>query len=267
MAKDLDYFKLMRNFWDWAFENPEIIKPNHCALFAFIVEHCNRLGWKHKFGLPTTMAMEAIGIKSYNTYINTMNELVDFGLIEMIERSKNQYSANIVALLNFDKALDKALDKAFIKHTTKQRQSTSQSNSSIDKQDTNIQSTIELYSFLEFWEDYDYKTGKAAAEKSWKKLTPEEKTRVKETVKDFRSYKPFPDYQHPMPSSYLNQKRFNDEIETLKEEKIDVNLWVKNHLTYDESLGEVAIRCDNYPEYNGLYYNRKTSKFQKEKAI
>jgi hypothetical protein len=126
---------------------------------------------------------------------------------------------------------------------------------------------IELYSFLEFWEDYDYKTGKAAAEKSWKKLTLEEKTRVKETVKDFRSYKPFPDYQHPMPSSYLNQKRFNDEIETLKEEKIDVNLWVKNHLTYDESLGEVAIRCDNYPEYSGLYYNRKTSKFQKEKAI
>lgn len=30
----------------------------------------------------------------------------------MIERSKNQYSSNIIALSDFDKALDKALDKA-----------------------------------------------------------------------------------------------------------------------------------------------------------
>ena len=134
----MDYFLLMRTFWDFAFENPEKIKPTHCALYAFIVEHCNRLGWKSKFGLPTTMAKDAIGIRSYNTYIQTLNELVDFGFIEMLERSKNQYSSNIVALSKFDKALDKALDKAFIKHDTKQSESTIQSNSSIDKQYTNI---------------------------------------------------------------------------------------------------------------------------------
>jgi len=51
----MDYFKLTRAFWDFAFENPEKIKPNHCAMYLFIVEHCNRLGWKEKFGLPTTM--------------------------------------------------------------------------------------------------------------------------------------------------------------------------------------------------------------------
>ena len=60
----MDYFKLTRDFWDFAFENPEKIKPNHCALFLFIVEHCNRLGWKEKFGLPTTMTKDAIGIRS-----------------------------------------------------------------------------------------------------------------------------------------------------------------------------------------------------------
>ena len=58
------------------------------------------------------MSMEAIGIKSHNTYINTLNDLEEIGLITMIERSKNQYSANIVALSNFDKAHSKALDKA-----------------------------------------------------------------------------------------------------------------------------------------------------------
>jgi uncharacterized phage protein (TIGR02220 family) len=129
----MNSYELSRDFVDFSFENPSKIKPNHYALYFFAIEHCNRLGWKKEFGLPTTMTMEAIGIKSYNTYINTFNELVEFGFFSLIEKSKNQYSSNIIALSNFNKALDKALDKAFIKHATKQSESTQQSTSeSID---------------------------------------------------------------------------------------------------------------------------------------
>jgi len=135
----MNIYKLIRSFWDWAFENPDLIKPNHAALYFFAVEHCNRLGWKEKFGLPTTMAMEAIGIRSYNTYKKTLDELVGFGFIDMIETSKNQYSSNIVALSNFDESLNKALDKALMKHTSKQSESTRQSNSSIDIPITSLQ--------------------------------------------------------------------------------------------------------------------------------
>jgi hypothetical protein len=85
------------------------------------------------------MAKEAIGIRSYNTYINTLNDLVEFGFIIMVEKSKNQYSSNIVAISKFDKALNKALDKAMIKHATKQ----SESISSIDKQETRNKETID----------------------------------------------------------------------------------------------------------------------------
>lgn len=146
----MDYFKLTRDFWDFAFENPEKIKPNHCALYLFIVEHCNRLGWKEKFGLPTTMTKDAVGIRSYNTYIQTLNDLVDFKLIKLIEKSKNQYSSNIVAVLNFDKALDKALDKAFIKHDIKQSESIVQSIDSIDKPITiNNNTNIPIYTDFE----------------------------------------------------------------------------------------------------------------------
>ena len=138
----MDVFKLSRQWFDWSFENPELIKPNHTALYFFIIEQCNRLGWKEKFGLPTTMAKEAIGIKSYNTYIETLNDLVVWGFITMIEKSKNQYSSNIVALSNFDKAHNKALDKALIKHASKQSESTGESTGeSIDSID--IQETIE----------------------------------------------------------------------------------------------------------------------------
>jgi len=140
----MNSYDLSRKWFDWSFENPERINPNHTALYFFIIEHCNRLGWKEKFGLPTTMAKEAIGIRSYNTYINTLNDLVEFGFINLIEKSKNQYSSNIVALSNFDKAHNKALDKALIKHGTKQRESIS----SIDKQETNKQETIEQRKLL-----------------------------------------------------------------------------------------------------------------------
>lgn len=143
----MNSYDLSRKWFDWTFENPERINPNHTALYFFIIEHCNRLGWKEKFGLPTTMAKEAIGIRSYNTYINTLNDLVEFGFVKLIEKSKNQYSSNIVALSNFDKAPDKALDKAMIKHTTKQRESIS----SINKQETKEQIYIPEYSeFLKF---------------------------------------------------------------------------------------------------------------------
>ena len=140
----MDIFKLNRYFWDYAFNNPEKIKPNHCAIYYFAIEHCNRLGWKQKFGFPTSMVLEATGIKSYSVYKKTFDDLVLFGLFEVISYSKNQYSSNIIALKENYKALDKALDKAMIKHSIKQNESTVQSIDSINKHKTinNKQITI-----------------------------------------------------------------------------------------------------------------------------
>lgn len=129
------YFDYMRSFWDFAFENPDKIKPNHCALYAFCVEHCNRLGWKEKFGLPTSMVMEATGIKSYSVYKKHFDDLAKFGFFSVINWSKNQYSSNVIALKENVKAHNKALDKAMIKHTSKQTRSTNQST---------VQSTVSI---------------------------------------------------------------------------------------------------------------------------
>lgn len=152
----MDIYSLSRSFWDYSFENPDKIKPNHIAMYFFAIEHCNRLGWKEKFGFPTTMVMDAISIKSYNTFIKTLNELVEFGFIKMIEKSKNQYSSNIIALSKLCKANDKALDKAVIKHSTKQLKSTVQSNDSIDIQlynDTNLQYNKDTPSAFSFYNE------------------------------------------------------------------------------------------------------------------
>jgi len=139
----MNSYELSRNFCEWAFNNPEKIKPIHYAIYYFSIEHCNRLGWKDKFGLPSQMVMEAIGVKNWKTYSNGLNELIEFGFIEMIEISKNQYSSNIIAIVKNTKAHTKALDKALSKHSTKHCSITYQSTVSIDKQVTIKQGTIE----------------------------------------------------------------------------------------------------------------------------
>lgn len=138
---DVNLYILSRRWFNWCFENPELISPNHTAIYFFAVEHCNRLGWKDKFGFPTQMTMDAIGIKKHQTYIKYFNNLVEWGFIELIQKSVNQYSSNIISIKTAMPKTGTALDKAFITHAAKQTepiwQSNSQSNSSIDIQEYN----------------------------------------------------------------------------------------------------------------------------------
>lgn len=131
--QQLNGYDLSRDWFDFAFENPELINPNHGAMYFFAIEHCNRMGWKDKFGMPTQMTMDAIGIKNYKTYYKTFNDLVEWGFIELIEQSKNQYSTNVVALVKNTKANTKARTKARTKHTLKQGKKQVQSIVYIDK--------------------------------------------------------------------------------------------------------------------------------------
>ena len=133
----MNSYQLSRAWFDFSFENPHKINPYHTAILFFAIEHCNRLGWKKVFGFPTSMVLEAIGMKSYGSYKKHFDQLVEFGFIKVHEYSKNQYSSNIIELMLNNKAEVKALDKAFIKHSTKQsesnEQSNEQSNDSINK--------------------------------------------------------------------------------------------------------------------------------------
>ena len=133
----MNSYELSRGWFDWSFENPEKINPNHSAIFFFAIEHCNRLGWRDKFGFPTQMAMDAVGIKKYDTYIKYFNQLVEWGFFKLVQKSVNQYSSNIISLQSAHPKNGKALSKAILNHTQKQTESNGESkhesNGSIDK--------------------------------------------------------------------------------------------------------------------------------------
>lgn len=105
-------YKLHKAWFAFALNNPQLVTPTQGVLYLYCVEHCNSLGWPKTFGLPASLAMASTGIKSYNTYIKAFNELVEFGFIVLVEKSRNQYTANIIALSNFNRANNRADDKA-----------------------------------------------------------------------------------------------------------------------------------------------------------
>jgi hypothetical protein len=212
----MDIYSLSRNFWDYAFENPEKISPNHAAIYFFAIEHCNRLGWKQKFGFPSQMTMDAIGIKKHQTYIRYFEDLCEWGFFNLIQKSKNQYSANIISLKTAMPKNGKALDKAIIKHTAKQTQSNGQSNSSIDipiYQDTNIpiDNNTKLLTFELFWELYDKKVDSKKCKDKFEKVKESDRQKILETLPLY--VKSTPDKQYRKnPITYLNNESWNDTI-------------------------------------------------------
>lgn len=130
---EVNGYQLSRAWFDFCFENPELVSPTHTAIYCFAIEHCNRLGWKEKFGFPSQMTMDALGIKKHQTYMKHFADLVEWGFFKLIQKSTNQYSANIICLQSGLAKNGKALDKAFKKHWAKQNESTGQSKVHIDK--------------------------------------------------------------------------------------------------------------------------------------
>lgn len=126
-------YEFSRGWFEYSFANSRKVKPIHTAIFFFAIECCNRLGWKEEFGFPTNLAMETLGIKNYKTYIQGLQDLVDWGFIIWIQKSKNQFTANSIALVKNHKALPKALPKAVSKASPKHYPKQVQSIASIDK--------------------------------------------------------------------------------------------------------------------------------------
>ena len=107
-------YERTRNWFNFCFEHPDKVRPIHHAVYLYCLDLCNRLGWKQKFGLPTDSTMEVLGIKNYKTFIKALNEIIAWGFIILIQKSKNQYTANVIALSKNAKATTKALDKAIL---------------------------------------------------------------------------------------------------------------------------------------------------------
>lgn len=208
----MNSYDLSRAWFNFCFDNPEKIRPIHTAIYMFSIEHCNRLGWKEKFGFPSQMVMEAIGVKNWRTYSKALADLVEWKFIIMIETSKNQYSSNIIAIVKNTKAPTKALDKALQKHSTKQGQSTV----SIDKQET-IEQLNKEQEFNEFWDLYDKKINPTKCKAKFLKLPEKDRKLIMEYIPKYKLSQPNKKFRKD-PMTFLNNDGWLDEIITEQQE-------------------------------------------------
>jgi hypothetical protein len=132
-------YNLSRWWFNYSFENKDA-KCQHTAIFLWCIELNNRLGWKREFGIPTQDTMEGLSIGNKATYISALRDLHEWGFIEIIKESKNQYQACIIRICSEKCCYENAtpLDSALIQHSTQHSDgigsSTSVSIVPIDKQ-------------------------------------------------------------------------------------------------------------------------------------
>jgi hypothetical protein len=91
-------YTLSKQWFDFAKENPESVKPIHAALYFWIVALDNKLRWPEVFGLPTLDSMKMIGIKDRRLFRKSLSDLTHWGFIKIFEKSINQYHATRISL-------------------------------------------------------------------------------------------------------------------------------------------------------------------------
>lgn len=110
-------YNLTRAWYQFKFDNPSKVRHIHSDAYFYIIDLWNRLGQKNEFGLPTSVTMESLQIGSYNTYKRCIDELVEFGFIEVVKNSVNQHTSKIIKLTKIDVVGMSNIDKATIKAT------------------------------------------------------------------------------------------------------------------------------------------------------
>jgi hypothetical protein len=229
-------YVLTSKWFNFAAENSEKVECKHTATYLYIVEQFNKRNWVEVIGLPTDFTMTVLNIGSYKTYKKVIEDLIEFGFIKLVEKAKNQNTSNKIGLVKNTKADAKAIPK----HIPKQVESEYQSTSSIDKLlnietiklinnhaaliDSNLSKWIKQEiedslpenekesAFDLFWSKYPVKSSKANSKKKFLKLSKSDIETILATIDSYVAYKPFESYRHPNPETYLNQRRWEDEL-------------------------------------------------------
>lgn len=220
---DINSYKLSREWFDFVLDNPDRVTGNHTALYMWIIEINNRCQWREKFNVTSKECMDGMSAKSRSTYSKCFQDLIEWGFVIIVVKSQNQHQCNVISLYK-NYTSTSTTTNASTSTTTSQSTEQSQVNhldySKTDKQSKKNKIKKDYTDdFEKFWDMYPVKTSKEKSFEKWSKLSDSDKTKIMETLPAFKKYKPFDDYNHPYPLTYLNQGRWNDEIAQLPQSK------------------------------------------------
>ena len=209
----------------------------HIAVYNALFLVWNQSGFPDELPIVRSEIMAISKVGSANTYTKILKELEKEKFISY-KPSYNPLVPSVIQIYKFDKGTDKGTDKGSGKGVDK---GTDKGNATYNT--INIETIKQLYadklisvaqlkklaeetalfyseitegekiSFERFWELYPIKVAKQKCKDKWDKLLVKDQKAILEVLPKYLAYKPFATYNHPNPETFLNQKRWEDEIQ------------------------------------------------------
>lgn len=246
----MDFIRQMRGFRRQRLLNP--IAANSICLYLILFEYDNDLGFLDWFTAPNSTLQGLTGL-SLKSIQRARNELIQKGYIQyragkgsaagkyklcdltvhfdrqtvrqmsnnMSENMTGKAWGNMSTLNNGTKRKRNHPPSHSPKGETEELPAGSEMMESLCKAGNSAghSTTPAMQGFEEFWREYPKKIGKGAAERAWKKIQPDKKL-IDEILSALRAVKQTDQWRRengqyiPNPSTWLNQRRWEDEVPT-----------------------------------------------------
>lgn len=211
---DNTFIKLYRGLLDWEWFNDS--KMVHLYIFILIKANFADSKWRGQdikrgqliTGLDSLSKQTGISKQSLRTCLSRLKLTNEINI-----ESTNKFSLITVVKYEDYQCFD-------IKPTRKQQTTNIQSTFN-QQQDKNNKEEKEKH-FNIFWSFYPNKVSKEKCKDKFLKLEQTDINQILDTIQNWAKYKPFDSYSHPNPETYINQKRWQDVIPTIKKQYIDL---------------------------------------------
>jgi hypothetical protein len=138
---------------------------------------------------------------------------------EITIQSTNDYSLITIVKYNDYQDYDKKSTNKSTNKLTNDQPTSNQQVTTIEERKEEKEIKFDL-----FWTLYPNKVAKQKCKDKFLKLDIDVINKILNTLPNFSKYKPFESYTHPNPETYLNQKRWEDEIPTEKKNYVKIDL-------------------------------------------
>lgn len=201
----------------WVFENDKYFK--WWVLMLFEVNHSDNK-FTRNYNVYTIKKGQSVNsLRTWSLLFKTSPKTVSkfFKLLESdamicVEKiGKGKQALSLITIENYStyQAPSKqALPQEVNKKETKSKQTLPTNNNGNNENNDNKEK-----SFNFFWLEYPNKVAKSKCKEKFLKLNQDDIDKIVRTIKSYIAYKPFEEYNHPNPYTYLNQERWNDEIQ------------------------------------------------------
>ena len=216
MAKDLPYFKFYCSEWndgDITLEDFEVqgLFINVCSYYwsnecDLSIEKLKKRFKKSIKNIDLLLECKLIRKENGFLKINFLDE-------QKSDRNKTSTKNSIAGKASAESKRLKKTEK--LNQDSTPVEITLNGNSTIKKRGEEKREEEKENSFNFFWSEYPNKVAKPKCKAKFLSLKQDDIDKIVRTLKSYIAYKPFEEYNHPNPLTYLNQERWNDEVKAV----------------------------------------------------